>query len=231
MMPVTRTVLNAVLGGALLLGPVALAHADDASEKLESRVEKNLGQVDAFRHIDVDVDQGIVTLKGEVASAAEKARAEKIARSAGARTIVNQIEVDPDKAVARVKDQAEAKKDRIDERAKREKDAVDRQTETAKDRAERNLDPNANAAKAEPTAHKDSAFDPLVTAKVKTKIIKDDLLDKSDINVDTDADGLVTLRGTVTSDAAKNRALELARTTEGVRKVVDRLSVRAPVTK
>jgi len=230
-MRATRSVLSAVLGSALLLGPVALVRADDASERLEERVEKNLGQVDAFRHIDVDVDQGVVTLKGEVASAAEKTRAEKIARSAGARTIVNQIEVDADKAVARVKDQAEAKKDRIDERAKNDKEAVDRQAEVAKDRAERNLAPGNGAAAPVPTAHKDSAFDPLVTAKVKTKIIKDDLLDKSDINVDTDADGLVTLRGTVTSDAAKVRALELARTTEGVRKVVDRLSVKAPVVK
>jgi len=226
-MRVRGTILSGVLGGALLLGPVAMAQASDPtpSERLEERVEKSLGDVEALRAVDVDVDTNIVTLKGEVASLAEKAKAEKIAKAAGAKTIVNQIEVDADKAVARIKDRAEAKKDRIDEKASKDKQAVDRQTEIAKDRVERTLDP-----KAVPAAHKES-FDPLVTAKVKTKIIKDDLLDKSDINVDTDSDGLVTLRGTVASDAAKNRALELARTTEGVHKVVDRLSVKAPIVK
>jgi hyperosmotically inducible protein len=230
-MSMKQLLLRALTGGALLLGPIAAAQADDSpnpSDRLEQRVEKGLGQVDALKHVNVDVDQGVVTLKGEVASQAEKAKAERIARSAGAKVIVNKVEIDADKAVAEVKDRGEAKKDRIDEQAAKAKEAVDRQTEIAKDRAERNV--NDKGTTAHETSH-NSAMDPLVTAKVKTKIMRDDLLDKSDIDVDTDADGLVTLKGTVTSDAAKNRAIELARTTDGVRKVVDRLDVKAPVVK
>jgi hyperosmotically inducible periplasmic protein len=231
-MHLKRALLNGVMGGALLLAPVALAQANDntASERLEERVEKGLEKIESLRHLDVDVDSGVVTLKGEVASAAEKAKAERIARTAGAKTVVNQVEIDADKAVARVKDRAEAKKDRIDEQAARQKDAVDRQTEVTKDRVERTAEyPKTNMGARE-TSQKE-VFDPLVTAKVKTRIIKDDLLDKSDINVDTDADGMVTLKGWVPTEAARTRALELARTTEGVRKVVDRLEIKAPIVK
>lgn len=228
-MQMKQTLLRGIMAGALLLGPVALAQANDTattagSERLEEKVEKALGQVEALRGVDVDVDTGVVTLKGEVASQAEKAKAERVAKNAGAKVVVNQLEIDADKAIARIKERADAKKDRIDDQAAKAKDAVDRQTEVAKDRAERNLDPKVAAHE---TSHRDKdVIDPLVTAKVKTKIIRDDLLDKSDVNVDTDADGLVTLKGTVPSEAAKTRALELARTTEGVRKVVDHLTVK-----
>jgi hypothetical protein len=54
-------------------------------------------------------------------------------------------------------------------------------------------------------------------------------LDDSNINVDTDRDGVVTLRGSVSSDADRARAVDIARRTDGVRKVVDSLTVRAPV--
>jgi hyperosmotically inducible protein len=230
MMQLKQKLLRGIMAGTLLMGPIAVAQANDTatpagSERLETKIEKALGQTEALRGIDVDVDTGVTTLKGEVASQAEKTKAEKVAKSAGAKVIVNQLEIDPDKAIARIKDKAEAKKDRIDDQATKAKTEVDRQTEVAKDRVENRLEPKANE-----TSHKDM-LDPLVTAKVKTKILRDDLLDKSDVNVDTDADGLVTLKGSVTSEAAKTRALELARTTEGVRKVVDHLVVRAPVVK
>ncbi len=243
-----RSLVGSLLvGGMVAFGPVALA-AEGIDGRLEERIEKSFDKVEAFDHLDVDVADGVLTLRGEVSSAAEKARAEKLARTAGAKTVVNQLEVDADKAVARIKEAAQAKKDRIDERAEKAKDAVDRQAEVTAERTEKKLDKANNKVNAEvreaknevrnndtrpvatAPAHKE-VFDPLVTAKVKTRIIKDDLLDKSDINVDSDKDGLVTLKGTVPSEAARVRALELARTTEGVRKVVDALAVKAPVVK
>ena len=230
-MRTVQTVLAGLLGGALLLGPSGLVQADNAtSNNLEDRVEKSLDNVDAFRGLEVDVDAGVVTLKGEVATAAEKARAEKLARTAGAKKVVNQLEIDADKAVARIKDRAQVRKDKIDEQAAADKESVDRRTEAAAARVESGRSATTSA-EGKTTAPRKEVFDPLVTAKVKTKIIKDDLLDQSDINVDTDTDGMVTLKGTVASDAAKTRALELARTTEGVRRVVDRLEVKAPVIK
>jgi hyperosmotically inducible protein len=64
-----------------------------------------------------------------------------------------------------------------------------------------------------------------LTAKIKSKMALDDTIKASEINVDT-ADGVVTLTGTVRSEAERTRALQLARETTGVTKVNDRLVVR-----
>ncbi|MDQ3212114.1 MAG: BON domain-containing protein [Acidobacteriota bacterium] len=64
-----------------------------------------------------------------------------------------------------------------------------------------------------------------LTGKIKAKITLDDTLKGSTINVDS-ADGVVTLTGTVRSQAQQARALQLAREAEGVKSVNDRLAVR-----
>ena len=64
-----------------------------------------------------------------------------------------------------------------------------------------------------------------ITTKVSAKFVDETLLKDSNINVDTD-DGVVTLRGPVASDAAKARAATIARSTEGVTRVVNQLVVR-----
>jgi len=63
-----------------------------------------------------------------------------------------------------------------------------------------------------------------ITSKVKTQFIGEDLLKHSDINVDT-ANHVVTLNGTVPSQAARAKAVEIARSTDGVHRVVDRLVI------
>ena len=68
------------------------------------------------------------------------------------------------------------------------------------------------------------ATDPGITTAVKTKLAADDTVKAYQINVDT-SEGVVTLTGNVTSAAAKTRAVELARGTDGVRNVVDRIVV------
>ena len=69
------------------------------------------------------------------------------------------------------------------------------------------------------------AADGALTAKIKSKMALDDTVEAFDINVDTDG-GTVTLRGTVESTVQQQRAVELARETEGVTSVVDQLIVR-----
>ena len=64
-----------------------------------------------------------------------------------------------------------------------------------------------------------------LTAKIKAKMALDDSVKALDINVDT-ADGVVTLTGTVHSEAERTRAVQLARETAGVTSVTDRLTVR-----
>jgi BON domain len=65
-----------------------------------------------------------------------------------------------------------------------------------------------------------------LTAKIKSKMTLDDLVEARTINVDT-KDGVVTVRGRVRTEAERQRAIQLARETAGVKAVVDRLAVEA----
>ena len=61
-----------------------------------------------------------------------------------------------------------------------------------------------------------------ITAKIKSKMVLDDLVKARNINVDTNG-SVVTLTGVVGSEAERQRALQLAKQTEGVTSVIDHL--------
>ena len=67
-----------------------------------------------------------------------------------------------------------------------------------------------------------------ITSSVKSKMAADDKVKASEINVDTH-NHVVTLNGTVGSNAEKERAVMIARNTKGVNSVVDDLTVGRPV--
>src|SRR5688572_31335667 len=60
--------------------------------------------------------------------------------------------------------------------------------------------------------------------KVHSEFVNEDVLNGSNIDVDV-KNGVVTLQGTVPSEAARARALELARKNDGVKNVVDQLKI------
>ena len=66
--------------------------------------------------------------------------------------------------------------------------------------------------------------DTALTANVKTKLAADETVKGGSVNVATD-DHVVTLSGTVPSQAVRDRALEIARDTAGVTSVVDKLTI------
>lgn len=66
--------------------------------------------------------------------------------------------------------------------------------------------------------------DASLTTKIKAKMALDDSIDAVAVDVDTDGT-IVTLSGTVRSEAERSRAVRLARETEGVTQVVDQLRV------
>jgi hypothetical protein len=66
--------------------------------------------------------------------------------------------------------------------------------------------------------------DAALTAKIKSKMALDDLVQARTIDVTT-TDHVVTLRGDVRSVAEHDRALQLAKETAGVSQVVDKLGV------
>jgi hyperosmotically inducible protein len=69
-----------------------------------------------------------------------------------------------------------------------------------------------------------SQSDPGITTAVKSKMAADDTVKSYRIDVDT-KDRVVTLSGSVDTPQARARAIELARGTDGVRDVVDRLTI------
>ena len=82
----------------------------------------------------------------------------------------------------------------------------------------------ADQAKAGMTKTGEVITDGWITTKVHWFFVGDDLLKGSDIKVDTDKH-VVTLTGTVTSGAGRDRAVALAKRTGGVHRVVNQLTI------
>ena len=66
--------------------------------------------------------------------------------------------------------------------------------------------------------------DASITSAINTLYVKDDLVSALDVNVDTNH-GTVTLRGSLPSQEAVQRAVDIARSVKGVTRVVSRLTV------
>jgi hyperosmotically inducible periplasmic protein len=69
--------------------------------------------------------------------------------------------------------------------------------------------------------------DSVITTKIKSKLAADHITSLGKIHVDTDADGVVWLSGSAESQAAVQRAVDIARDTAGVRGVKNHVTVKA----
>jgi hyperosmotically inducible periplasmic protein len=69
---------------------------------------------------------------------------------------------------------------------------------------------------------KDSA----ITTEIKTKLAAEHITSAGNIHVDTDANGVVWLHGTAHTQKAVDRAVAIARETEGVKDVHSKLTVK-----
>lgn len=78
----------------------------------------------------------------------------------------------------------------------------------------------AGSATAQVTAIKDG----WLVMKVHSEMVDEDVLSGSDIDVDA-KNGVVTLQGTVPSEAARARAIAVAKANDGVKNVVDQLKI------
>ena len=86
-------------------------------------------------------------------------------------------------------------------------------------------DTTAAMPPAEPDPQRVALTDPALTASVKSKLLANP--DVSGLRIDVDTrDGVVTLTGTVSTQAEKDEALRVVRDTSGVKSVEDRLTVR-----
>jgi hyperosmotically inducible protein len=224
--------------------PAATAKVDDSTLKtrIESRLKSSASLKDS--DIDVAVDNGVVTLTGTVHSQAQSLRARNLAKVAGVTNVENKLTVDS--KTARAMDKAEDKTDRaMDKAADKSDKAADKSASTAQkagaktekalgkagikvedDDKTRTTGTAGTRAKAKDDVIDVDANinDAWITTKVKTNFVNEDLLKGSDINVDTN-NHVVTLKGTVTSAAGRARAVQLAKSTKGVTRVVDTLTI------
>lgn len=174
--------------------------------------------VKAYR-IDVDTKEGVVTLNGKVDTELAKTRAVELARGTdGVKNVVDRLTVEPgvtpttgidDAAQSKAREAARDADAKTDEAQKKAGDTAERAGEATKDAAGKVVDATKDAA---------------ITTAVKSKFLADD--DISGLNIDVDTkNGIVTLSGTVKTAAEKSRAVQIARNSDGVKSVVDKLKV------
>jgi hyperosmotically inducible periplasmic protein len=147
--------------------------------------------------IEVETKDGIVTLKGEVDTQADADRAIQLARS-----IPEVKSVNSNLKVEEVLTNKDVK-ERLEESEEKAKKTVEKPSEGITGMAE----------------------DAEITAKVKMKLAKDDVLSALKINVDT-KNGEVTLTGTVKSELEAKRAIALAESVKDVKRVTSVLTVK-----
>ena len=94
--------------------------------------------------------------------------------------------------------------------------------QTAAEKAREAKQDTKDTAKKSGNAIKDS----WITMKVHSQFVPEDALDNSDIDVDT-RNGVVTLNGTVASEAGRARAMAIAKATDGVVSVTNNLRIAA----
>ena len=184
--------------------------------------------------IEVKTDRGVVTISGAVPTAADKTRIGRLVRNTtGVKSLHNELTVggtstgttgksDDTKIV--IKDDAPKIK------VKKDKDTVtikDDTTPAVKKGANAVAEGSKKAAKAVKGAAKKTAdvtTDASVATAVKTRLMKDEVARGTAIDVKAD-DGVVTISGTVPTEADKLRIGKLVGDTSGVKRVVNELKV------
>lgn len=97
----TSSLLGAFALTALVGASTQALAQTPAKYTLEDRIEFRLQTNDPVKKYDIDIDvdvddKGVATLSGDVATAAQKAQAETLAKIDGVTRVVNNIDVDPD---------------------------------------------------------------------------------------------------------------------------------------
>ena len=164
------------------------------------------------RNIDVDTSNGVVTLKGTVNSHSEHDEAVAIARNTdGVREVRDQLQMTPDNRDVRGTVGREANK-------------VGREAGRLGEKASNEARKAGAKASQEASEAGQQIEDAWITAKIQSKYFVNSDIKSRKIDVDT-RNGVVTLNGAVGTPAAREMAMNLARETDGVAKVVNNLKI------
>jgi osmotically-inducible protein OsmY len=204
------------------------AAGDDSALKSEIAASFKKNSSLAPRDIDVDVNGGVVTLKGEVRTASEKNRAGKLAQVKGVTRVDNRIEINPKIDQSKIDAAAEKTKAGVTKAVDATAGAAQKTTEAVQKgvgKAEQGVGKAADKTADAVGRAGDKLSDSSLSTRVKAGFSGEALLKDSAIDVQTE-NGVVTLRGTVDSSAGKARAAEIATRVQGVVRVSNQLNVR-----
>lgn len=212
------------------------AGSSDLADRIEQVWAANKSLADA--DIDVRVEGTRVILEGEVANASQRQTAERLAkRVKGVTAVENQIALRMASAPTNnerqgtrgsvlagdAKDTARVAADKTEDAAEKTGSAVGRAAEATKDAVVAGAKKTADVVTNDVPEKIDETW---ITSKIAGKINADDALEHVDVDVKVNAN-VVTISGDVPSTALRDRVLRIARETEGVSRVVDRMTVKA----
>jgi osmotically-inducible protein OsmY len=216
---------------------------------LGPRIEKRINDSSLKKYnIKVTMNDGVATLTGTVPTEADRRQAAELATITGVSRVDNQLIVDLNATgtagtVERKVDKgAEKTKSGVDKAIDKSAEGIGKAGDKTKDGAEtawEKTKEGANVAwvktkagtakaadkSAEGVAKAGEAItDTYIKTRVHSKFVDEDLLKGSDISVDVN-DHIVTLSGTVPSEAGRARAIEETKKVDGVNKIIDRMMI------
>jgi hyperosmotically inducible protein len=220
-MKLSRVVLAATLAVAVApvaaIPPAAAAQNVQNAPPLDEQIARRIANDPVLKAdaIKVTVDGDVATLTGIVADAADRASAEQLAMVPGITRVENKL-VTRDGAKSKVKNTA-------GKAAEKTKSGAEKVGEKSKEVGVTVVE----KTKAGVSKTDSVLTDGWVSSRIRTKFMGEESLRASDIQVDANKH-VVTLSGTVVSDAARTKALAIAKEVEGVDSVVDKLTVAPP---
>jgi len=205
---------------------------------LGPRIEKRIHDSSLKKYdIKVSVNDGVATLTGTVATEADRSHATELATMTGVSRVDNQLVVDLNatgtagKVDSKIDKGAEKTKSGVNKAVDKTKEGTETAWEKTKDGAEtawvKTKEGTSKAAdkSAQGIAKAGEAItDTYIKTRVHSKFIDEDLLKGSDISVDV-KDHVVTLSGTVPSEAGRTRAIDETKKVDGVNKIIDRMTI------
>jgi osmotically-inducible protein OsmY len=203
------------LSSATLVVALACSQSDAG---VTTAVKSKLAADDTVKayQLDVDTSDRVVTLSGAVATPAEKQQAVMIARQTdGVRDVVDRITIGPVAAptTGDIRDDAnEAARETQREGREAGREIQQEGREAAREGRQEAGEAGAVIGEA------------AITSAVKSKFLADTAVSGLKIDVDTKG-GIVTLNGMVATKAEADRAVALARETDGVTRVVNNLRI------
>jgi len=181
-----------------------------ASVKAKLMMDENV----AARKIDVTTENGIVTLRGKVATEKEADKAVELAKTAdGVRLVHSYLKTEQTTTTSDLDTEQDTTSDLKEKTAKYGEKAEDKLNEIG-NKLEKGIEEAAEVGS-----------DAAITAQIKWKLAKDKLVQASDIEVDT-KDRHVTLSGTVSTKQEALRAVQLAKSVDDVVSVDSNLKIR-----